>query len=99
MDLIIHEVIGWAVPVLCAALLAFMASTWRSIRSLRDGVRSLLRCELVHAHRRYVVNSEPMAMDDLEYAQRTYQAYHGLGGNGLGTKLWEDIKSVKITEG
>lgn len=96
--MIVQEVIGWAVPVLCAALLAFMASTWRSIRSLRDGVRSLLRCEIVHAHRMYVLRGEPMGLEDLEYVQRTYQAYHGLGGNGMGTKLWHDIESVKITE-
>lgn len=62
--------------------------------ALCDGVRSLLRCELVRSHREYVQEGHRMTLSDLEYSQRVYESYHALGGNGTGTQLWDSIQNA-----
>lgn len=62
--------------------------------ALCDGVRSLLRCELVRSHREFVQEGRAMNLSDLEYSQRVYESYHALGGNGTGTQLWDGIQAA-----
>lgn len=109
MDQVAGEVVKWAVPALLGALVGLAGRAIRMLRrrgereeaeavAVREGVRSLLRCEIVRAHKEFVVRGEPMTLDDLEYLSKTYGAYHALGGNGTGTRLWEDIKATEIRE-
>ena len=62
--------------------------------ALCDGVKSLLRCELVRSHREYVQEGHKMTLSDLEYSRKVYESYHALGGNDTGTQLWESIKDT-----
>ena len=61
--------------------------------------RVLLRNELVRMHREYAEERGCITLEALEYAQNTYETYHELGGNGSGTKLFEDIRALPIKEG
>jgi hypothetical protein len=61
--------------------------------------RVLLRNELVSMHREFAEERQSITLEALEYAQNTYEVYHSLGGNGSGTKLWEDIKALPVREG
>lgn len=70
----------------------------RRIEAIADGVRSLLRCELVRSHAAHCIRGEPMSLSDREYVARTYEAYHELGGNGTGTALYEAMMRVEIRE-
>ena len=81
---------GWAGGVAAAARRERVAAEARA-DALADGVRSLLRCELVRAHDLYVVAGEPLGVESLEYVQRTYDSYHRLGGNDVGTHLYRQI--------
>lgn len=65
-------------------------------RAMVRGMRTLLRNEMVAAHREYVEERKSITLESLEYVEETYEAYHALGGNGSGTKLWEDIKRLPI---
>lgn len=67
-------------------------------RAMLRGMRTLLRNELVEAHREYVEEDHCIRLESLEYVEETYKSYHDLGGNGSGTKLWEDIKSLPIKD-
>lgn len=58
--------------------------------------RVLLRNELVRMHREYAEEKGHISLEALEYAQNTYDTYHELGGNGSGTKLWEDIRALPV---
>lgn len=63
---------------------------WRS--AVTAGLRSILRAELVSEHRK----AQEQGYCDLEtkeYIERTYHAYHKLGGNGIGTHLYDEIVS------
>jgi len=94
--------VAWLVPALLGALAGWAGGALGAARreraasedradALADGVRSLLRCELVRAHEIYVVDGEPMGVESLEYVQRTYDSYHRLGGNDVGTHLYRQI--------
>ena len=60
----------------------------------RNGVRALLRAEIIRVYNKY--------HDDLHYCpiyvkqslEDVYKQYHALHGNGVGTKLYEDIMAL-----
>lgn len=67
-------------------------------KAMYDGVKTLLRNELVEAHREYVEDKGAISLEALEYVEDTYRCYHNMKGNGSGTKLWEDIKTLPIKD-
>lgn len=62
----------------------------------RKALRTLLRNELVQMHREWAEEHGFITLEALQYAEETYSAYHDLGGNGSGTKLWEDMKALPV---
>lgn len=58
--------------------------------ALRDGVRALLRSELMRVHHGAMRDGFATTTDK-EIMQRTYDAYHGLGGNGIATALYDEM--------
>lgn len=83
-------------------LLAWIARKMRALvrtnDAQQDGIRTLLRNELVRLHRDLVEAQGRCTLEDKEYAERTYIAYHELGGNGTGTVLYEDIMALPIKD-
>lgn len=66
-------------------------------KALLKGMAFLLRAELERAHREYVVDGH-ITSSELEEVKDIYETYHSLGGNGVGTKIYEEIKSLKIKD-
>nr|AHF24287.1 hypothetical protein [uncultured bacterium Contig1770] len=64
----------------------------------RMALRALLRNELVRMHREWVEQKGYITLEALEFARQTYDAYHAIGGNGTGTKLFEDMEALPIME-
>lgn len=71
--------------------------TNREQRSIAKGVRSLLRSELIHEHRKWMAAGS-CPLESKEYVQHTYDAYHGLGGNDIGTSMYQDIMGLPTKE-
>ena len=99
---------GWVVPTLTGAALGFMGERIRAGRArksesdrerdaLRDATVLLLKRELVRLHEMYVVDGEPLDVPARERVQKTYAAYRALGGNELGTQMYEEMTSLKTT--
>ena len=66
-------------------------------RAMETGLRTLLRAELLEIHAKYVpLGYIPVAV--MEEADRVYKAYHSLGGNGTGTKIYEEIKALPTVD-
>lgn len=63
-------------------------------KAMEAGLRTLLRAELLELHTKYVVHHEPISVSIQDEADRVYLAYHGLGGNGTGTMMHEQIMSL-----
>lgn len=64
---------------------------------LSDAVRELLLCKLETMRRHMVYDNNGVA-DDSEkgQAQRIYDIYHAMGGNGHGTALNDDVQRAPI---
>lgn len=82
------------------AILGWLAHTMRTLAATNEaqkkGIRSILRNELVSMHRCLVERQGWCTLEDKEYAERTYEPYHELGGNGTGTRLFKDIMELPI---
>ena len=99
---------GWVVPTLTGAIIGFTCERIRAGKAkraecdrerdaLRDASVLLLKCELVRLHEMYVVDEEPFDVPARERVQKTYAAYRALGGNELGTRMYEERASLKTT--
>ncbi len=71
-------------------------ATWRE--SIDSGIRSLLRSELIHEHRKWVERGY-CPLESKEYVQHTYESYHNLGGNDIGTAMYRDLMELPTNEG
>lgn len=62
-----------------------------------EALKTLLKAELYDLHHRYVELDEPLDAMGMQLAAATYHVYHdALGGNGLGTKLFEQISAKNV---
>ncbi len=66
---------------------------------LHDGVKELLFCKLELLHRQMVEQGGVASVPMKQTAERIYGAYSGLGGNGTGASLIEDIRKAHIVTG
>ena len=98
---------GWVVVTVLSAVAGWFGGKYREIRTAKekedkridrlcDGMRSVLRSNLVDAYEKYVTHGCSLTIEDYENLQKSYEAYHGLEGNGVGTKMWDAIKRVPI---
>lgn len=61
--------------------------TWR--RAMEDGMKSLLRAELLHEHNKWT-EREYCPFESKKYLERLHAAYKGVGGNSIGDKLYDE---------
>lgn len=82
---------------LCGWLLKSHRKEEARDRAMETGLRTLLRAELLEIHAKYVMLGyiQVAVMDE---ADRVYRAYHSLGGNGTGTKIYEEIKALPTVD-
>ncbi|MBI0089142.1 hypothetical protein H3T86_00190 [Bifidobacterium sp. W8113] len=106
------DVLGWVVPILLSGLVGWLSKSLTHqreaerardeaqearARAMQEGLRTLLRAELLEIHAKHVpLGRIPVA--DMEETDRVYRAYHSLGGNGAGTKLYEEIKALPTVD-
>lgn len=66
---------------------------YKRIKAQNEGMRALLRAELIRSGEKYVKRGycEIYAMDAYD---KTYKAYHDLGGNGTMTELHERVMEL-----
>lgn len=66
-------------------------------KAMETGLRTLLRAELLEIHAKYRPLGD-IPLEVMEEADRVYQAYHSLGGNGAGTKIYEELKALPTVD-
>ena len=104
-------VAGWVAGPVVTAVIGWLAASLRAARkrsaehdarrdaehaTLMAGMRVLMRRELHEMHRRYVVRGEPMPYDEKDCADEVYGVYHGLGGNGAGTHIHDELMAAYV---
>lgn len=66
--------------------------------AMTGGMRSMLRSELLHEYNKWT-DKGYCPMESKEYVERTYNSYHALGGNGIGTAMYEEVMELPMCHG
>lgn len=74
-------------------ILAKVKGIFKREKALGNGVQVLLRNQLIEYHDKYT-DKGFCPIYAKESARRSYEAYHELGGNGVITKLYNDIMQL-----
>jgi len=98
--------IGWVIAPLLSAVVGYLLAAARGLakrgsehgEAMEQGMRALLRQQLIDYHDRYVTSGTPCPVSIKEQATSVYTAYHNLGGNGTGTQLYTEIMAQHIKE-
>lgn len=93
---IVQAAVSWAVPAVLAGLLASLVRLYRLVAALQEGVRTSLRSRLVDLHEGYVASGSGCPDWVKREAEQVYHAYHGLGGNGVGTHYYQEIIDAPV---
>lgn len=75
------------------AVLAYLKGYLKRQKALEEGVKALLHDRLFqdchqHTKRGWI------SYEELKNMQHIYEAYHGLGGNGAGTTVFEEVSRL-----
>ena len=92
---IISALVQWALPLVMTGIGTWICGALTrqktDMEALKEGMRTMLRGRLVDLHATYVVTGAGCSESVKTEAQRVYEAYHALGGNGVGTQLYKEI--------
>lgn len=95
--ILLSSVISCTVSSVIGGLVTYLVTKWKKgakrEKALSEGVLSLLRNQLVEYHDKYTGRGF-CPLYAKESARHSYEAYHALGGNGVVTKLYEDLMEL-----
>lgn len=96
----IITILGWLLSPVCASLVTYIITKGRQNKAhdkaMEDGMRALLRQQLINYHREYVASGKPCPVRIKEQATAVHEAYAAIGGNGTGTQLWHEIMEAHV---
>lgn len=102
MDGLIAQVVGWAITSALSAAVGVLATQARHRgargEAMEQGMRALMRAQLIELHEKYVADGRGCPVTIKEQATSIYQAYHALGGNGTGTRLYHELMEAHVKE-
>ena len=94
---IVEKVVLWALTALLGALFTHFKMKYEKVKkedeALRIGMQSLLRSNIIQLHDKYTEKGY-CPIYGKEAIEKEYESYHALGGNGVVTKLYNDIMAL-----
>lgn len=89
------EIIIASIPGLLSLLTVLFTTLYKGRKDDRKAMRCLLKHQLREIYNS-VRDKEQISYEEFKDADDTYQAYHSYGGNGSGTKLYEEICKKEV---
>lgn len=89
----VSAIVGAAVGALVSAIVNKLKST----KAFEAGMRALLWRELKNIHEEAMKNGG-MTIEDRRHLENVYSAYHAIGGNGTGTRLYEEAMNTPVLD-
>lgn len=90
-----------ALPIILTALTGYIVWILKRQKKDRDansrGTMLLLRVQIIEYHDKYVREGK-IPSYAYENFDEMYQAYHELGGNGMITKMYEEVQELHLRE-
>ena len=88
-----------ALPIILTSILGYVVWLLKEQKKDRDanskGTMLLLRVQLIEYHDRYVSLGEIPSYAYDNFVEM-YNAYHALGGNGMITKMYDEIQALHL---
>lgn len=98
MQIDILQIVATAViTAVVTGLITYVKVVKTSVKSLKDGLLSLLRAELIRSHDKYTRKGF-CPLYAKEALEKAYKAYSALGGNGAMKQVYEDTMELPIEE-
>ena len=99
MEGILLQTYTIALPIVLTALMGYIVWLLKQQKRDRDansqGTMLLLRVQLIEYHDKYTSLGYIPSYVYQNYCEM-YEAYHTLGGNGMATRMWEEIQDLPI---
>lgn len=100
-DQIISQLVSLTVAGVFGILTGYLGGKVRRLttrdKAIEEGVKSILRHELMDAYEMYVMRGMPLTMERRREIDECYHAYAALGGNGIGKTAYEAICGLDLT--
>lgn len=107
-DTIVNTAASGIVAALVASAVASVKAKGREVierteqeksmeEAVRAGMRALLWRELKNIHEQ-AMDEHGLRVADRRHLESVYAAYHGLGGNGTGTRLYTDAMNQPVID-
>lgn len=84
-----------ALPIVLGVIVHFLKDQKSDRRANTTGLMLLLRVQLIEYHEKYMKAGEIPSYAYENFCEM-YEAYHELGGNGMVTKMYDEIKCLPI---
>lgn len=98
---IAQQLVSLVVTALFGIVTGFLGSRLKKVtdrdKAIEQGVKAILRHELMDDYERFCVNGEPLNVERRREIDECYHAYAALGGNGTGKTAYEAICSLDMT--
>lgn len=99
MEKILMETYSIALPIVLTALMGYIVWLLQKQKKDRDanskGAMLLLRVQLIEYHDKYTILGSIPSYAYENFCEM-YEAYHELGGNGMITKMKEEIDELHL---
>lgn len=89
----IVEICTVSLPIILGYIVWLLKRQKRDRSANSKGTMLLLRVQLIDYHDKYMKKGEIPTYAYQNFCEM-YEAYHALGGNGMVTKMFEDIKDL-----
>lgn len=101
MEQILLQTYKVALPIVLTALMGYIVWILKHQKKDRDanskGTMLLLRVQIIEYHDKYIREGK-IPSYAYENFDEMYQAYHELGGNGMITKMYEEVQELHLRE-
>lgn len=96
---IVTGIAGWAIGKMRGAAQERDRKEEQRVKERDDSRaidRLLLMYRLQDIHKEFVIGGKPCSAAEKHEAEEVYQLYHGLGGNGAGTRMYQEIMALHV---
>lgn len=96
---IIGYILSFTVAGVCGWLLAQVKRLGAQDKAMRDGMKAVLRKELIDDYEKYIANGDnrKMTVERRHEIDEVYNAYRTLGGNGTGEAMYKELCKIEVS--
>lgn len=102
MDLLNNPITSQVISIIVAAVCGWLGASVSRLKkrdaALYEGMRAVLRRELVDDYERYVQREDPLTIERMQEIHDCFAAYEALGGNGTAAQLYRELSELRPTK-